>query len=93
MSYRKRKYLIAPSTCLPSLPYSTELNVGAGDHADPESAHVFTSRNHWHSVANEEGRHKPLKKKTGKATAEGFSSCRLARLLAEARETAVSLLD
>lgn len=35
---------------------------------------------------------KPLKKTTSKATAEG-SSCRLVRLLAEAREAAISLLE
>nr|CAB3490979.1 unnamed protein product [Digitaria exilis] len=35
---------------------------------------------------------KPLKKTTSKATAEG-PSCRVVRLLAEARETAVSLLE
>ena len=36
--------------------------------------------------------HKPLKKTTGKATAEGCS-CRVVKLLAEGRETAVSLLE
>nr|CAB3489174.1 unnamed protein product [Digitaria exilis] len=35
---------------------------------------------------------KPLKKTTSKVSAEG-SSCRLVRLLAEARETAVSILE
>lgn len=36
---------------------------------------------------------KPLKKMGGKATTEGACSCRLVMLLAEARETAVSLLE